>query len=104
MARRGLAGGVAAAFAVAQLAGCYLGSAQSVRIERVERERGWVVARGVPLIHQRSQRDCAAAALTMLLARWEGPARIEDVRHELEQIDPRGTSEGHSAGALREVA
>jgi ABC-type bacteriocin/lantibiotic exporter with double-glycine peptidase domain len=86
------------ALAVAGL-GCYTGSARTVstaRVAELARDPSWRMARDVPFVAQRSDRDCGPAALAMVLAHFgAGPAPIDN--NELAAGDVR-------AGALRDVA
>lgn len=83
------------------LAGCsYLGTAESVDPRELTREAGWIVVPGVPLVLQQDDRDCGAAALSMVLSYWRVPTTIGDVTAG---SPPPGGS-GHKAGELRDYA
>ncbi len=62
------------------LAGCsYLGTAQGFDPAAMERDPGWIAARGVPLVLQEAESDCGAAALAMVLAYWGVSATRQEV-------------------------
>ena len=83
----------------AGIGGCYQGSARTVSLAEVEREPGWIVVRGVPVVRQESAHDCGAAALAMVLARWGIPNAAPEIRRSV-PVDERGAS----AGGLRNFA
>ena len=83
----------------AGIGGCYRGSARTVSLVEVEREPGWIVVRGVPVVRQESAHDCGAAALAMVLARWGIPNAAPEIRQSV-PTDERGAS----AGGLRRFA
>jgi predicted double-glycine peptidase len=56
----------------------YLGSARDVAPETVRRERGWLVVEDVPVVRQRSEHDCGAAALAMVVRHFEPAAAASD--------------------------
>src|SRR5205807_768600 len=62
-------------------------------------EPGWQMVRDVPFVAQRSERDCGAAALAMVLAYWRAPATLD----EIEAVAPVEGG-GIRAGALRDLA
>lgn len=82
------------------LAGCssYLGSAKTV--DPAELGEGWLLARDVPQLLQKSEEDCGAAALAMVLSHWGLPCATEEVAREL----PPEPGRGIKAGALRDFA
>ena len=88
---------LAAALAVA---GCYAGSARDVSRHELSNQVGWVVVDGVPFVRQESDRDCGAAALAMLLARWGRLVK------EGELVAALAPERGHgiAAGRLRDLA
>lgn len=63
----------------------YQGTAEAAaRPAVIARESNWMMARGVPLVQQRGQDDCGAAALTALLQYWglsEPPASTDQPQH-----------------------
>jgi ABC-type bacteriocin/lantibiotic exporter with double-glycine peptidase domain len=63
------------------LAGCigYTGSAHSIHPQTLRSEPGWELAADVPLIEQRNEHDCGAAALAMVLAHYRPELRAEVV-------------------------
>lgn len=82
-------------------AGCYHGSAHSVSPSELRAQPGWQIVDGVPLVRQQSDRDCGAAALSMMLERWGTPAsKPDDVLRDV-PLDPK---HGMPAGALRDAA
>ncbi|HVU53312.1 MAG TPA: cysteine peptidase family C39 domain-containing protein [Polyangia bacterium] len=85
--------------AVAVAGGCYQGTARTVSLSDVEREPGWLVVRGVPLVEQESASDCGAAALAMVLGRWGIPNAAPAIRRSV-PADETGTS----AGSLKRYA
>jgi ABC-type bacteriocin/lantibiotic exporter with double-glycine peptidase domain len=85
---------------VTTLAGCYHGSARTVSIGEIGRERGWVVVNSPRLIRQTAERDCGAAALAMMLHHWSVPASVDEILRAV-HIEP---GRGISLGVLREIA
>jgi ABC-type bacteriocin/lantibiotic exporter with double-glycine peptidase domain len=83
------------------LAGCYTGSARSVSPAEIVRDRGWLLVRDVPFFRQRSDRDCGAAALAMVLQYW-GVAATRDQISAAQQA--RQGSAGSRAGDLRDFS
>jgi predicted double-glycine peptidase len=78
---------------------CYTGSARTVssgRVVELARDPSWHVARDVPFVPQRSDRDCGPAALAMALSRY-GVTPESLASPELAQGNVR-------AGALRDAA
>jgi ABC-type bacteriocin/lantibiotic exporter with double-glycine peptidase domain len=97
-------GRLASAAVLAALAvgagGCYRGTARAVSLADIDREPGWVVVRGVPIVRQQSAHDCGAAALAMVLAHWG----IADTAPEIRRVASDGDAGRASAGALRRFA
>jgi predicted double-glycine peptidase len=92
--------GGAALFILASVAsGCgYLGSARSMDLETFDREPGWMAVRDVQFQKQKSDNDCGAASVAMVLTHWGHPSTPEDV------IAGCPTSkEGMRAGDLRDL-
>ncbi|MES1172130.1 MAG: cysteine peptidase family C39 domain-containing protein [Bacteroidota bacterium] len=89
-----------ATVAFALLGGCYHGTARAVSAADLEHEAGWVRVTGVPLINQSADRDCGAAALAMVLARWNTPTPPA----EIVAAAPVAPDHGIAAGALRDFA
>ena len=82
-------------------AGCsYLGTAEGFDPADLERDDGWIAVKDVPLILQKSDEDCGAAALAMALAHWRVASSIQDVAAEC----PPVPGEGIKAGVLRTCA
>ena len=84
--------------AMAGGAGCYHGSARSISPADLTREAGWVTVSGVPIVKQTADRDCGAAALAMVLARWGVPASAADIL----RAGPPDPGHGIGAGWLRD--
>ncbi len=88
-------------FLLALFTGCaYSGTARDFDPARLRSSEGWVAIQGVPVIRQRGEQDCGAAALAMILTYWEIPSSIDDVTYACGP--PPG--EGVDAGALRDHA
>lgn len=97
------AAGVALLAALAVGAGgCYRGTARAVSLADIDREPGWVVVRGVPVVRQQSAHDCGAAALAMVLAHWGLPDTAPEIRRAASDGD--GDAGRASAGTLRSFA
>ena len=61
-------------------AGCaYIGTAKDFDPGEFTRDPRWIRCDAVPLILQREQRDCGAAAAAMVLAHWNRPVPIEEI-------------------------
>jgi ABC-type bacteriocin/lantibiotic exporter with double-glycine peptidase domain len=73
-------------------AGCYAGSARSFSPERFQREPGWISVAPVRAVHQRGEKDCGAAVVSMLLGYWGVPVEQADVRGASEVAADRGLS------------
>lgn len=74
--------------------GCAARGSRSFDSHRLENEAGWISANGVPLLQQRTETDCGAAALGMVLAHWKS-----------EGFDPATVPEGRmKAGDMRDLA
>lgn len=75
-------------------AGCAARGSRSFDSHRLENEAGWISATGVPLLQQRTETDCGAAALGMVLAHWKS-----------ESFDPATVPDGRmKAGYMRDLA
>lgn len=83
------------------LVGCspYLGSAVDVESREIDAQPGWTLVRDVPVVLQEDQKDCGAAALTMVLRYWEVPARRTDILAAYPEHP-----DGMRAGDLRDFA
>jgi ABC-type bacteriocin/lantibiotic exporter with double-glycine peptidase domain len=92
--------GLALLGAIGAAGGCYHGSARSISAGDLAQEPGWVRVAGVPLVKQEAERDCGAAALAMVLARWGVPASAEQIL----QANPPAPGHGIAAGWLRDFA
>ncbi len=78
----------------------YHGPARDFEPDRLDRETGWLTVGQVPLVKQQGERDCGAAALSMVLGYWRRPldrAALAAAR----TLGPRG---GAPAGRLRDLA
>jgi ABC-type bacteriocin/lantibiotic exporter with double-glycine peptidase domain len=94
-------GRIAAVLMALVSAGCsYLGTAETFDPADLEREEGWISVKSVPVVLQKEDEDCGAAALAMALAAWDIPICLEQVARECPPV-PR---EGIRAGALRDCA
>lgn len=72
-------------------AGCsYLGSARDFNPSEFSRDPRWLRAGDVPLILQRSEKDCGAAAAAMVLAHWDRPDTLDEVAAALPPEPPHG--------------
>jgi predicted double-glycine peptidase len=80
--------------------GCYRGTARTVSLEDIDREPGWTVVKGVPLVRQQEPHDCGAAALAMVLGRWGVEDAAPAIRTAVVASDDRGAS----ARGLRQFA
>jgi ABC-type bacteriocin/lantibiotic exporter with double-glycine peptidase domain len=70
---------------ICALAGCsYLGTAQGFDPSEFANDPRWLRAGDIPLILQRSEKDCGAAAAAMVLAHWNRPADVEEISTRLE--------------------
>jgi len=82
-------------------AGCsYLGTAENFDPADLAREDGWIAVKDVPVVLQKADEDCGAAALAMALAYWRVPSSLEEVTREC----PPVPGDGIKAGALRACA
>jgi ABC-type bacteriocin/lantibiotic exporter with double-glycine peptidase domain len=90
---------LAAACLCALATGCYTGAAHDVTAAEIATDASWLVVRGVPFVPQRSDDDCGAAALAMVLTYLRVPTSREAV---LSEAHPRAG--GITAGELRQVA
>jgi len=92
---------IAAILTALASAGCsYLGTAESFDPADFEREAGWIAVKDVPVILQKKDEDCGAAALAMALAFWRVPSSLEEVTRKC----PPVAGEGIKAGVLRACA
>ena len=74
--------------------GCAAHGSRSFDSHRLASESGWVAATDVPLVRQRTETDCGAAALGMVLAHWKS-----------ESLDLETVPEGRmKAGDMRDLA
>jgi len=82
------------------LAACQAGRGHVVSPAVVFTQEGWLRVDGVPFIAQRTERDCGAAALAMVLNYWGVAAGADDLAAAL----PAARGRGLKAGELRELA
>jgi ABC-type bacteriocin/lantibiotic exporter with double-glycine peptidase domain len=73
----------------------YVGGAKNADPARIDPAAGWVVATA-PLVLQQNARDCGAAALSMVAARWGVHITVESLQSRL--------GGGSKLGELRAVA
>ncbi len=74
-------------------------SAQAIDPAALAADDGWTFA-PTPAIRQQAAVDCGAAAIAMVLTRWDQPTTLADATRAL----PPPNATGVSLGALREVA
>jgi predicted double-glycine peptidase len=80
-------------------AGCgYLGSARPLDPRQFDREPGWVAVPDVQFQKQKTEYDCGAASVAMLLSHWGQPSTPE----EIVAACP-ASKEGMKAGELRDL-
>ena len=85
----------------AALSGCaYTGTAVDIRPAALKAEPGWLLLEDVPIVLQRGDSDCGAAALAMVLQYLGEPATLDQI------ISETGHTAGESlrAGDLRDLA
>jgi ABC-type bacteriocin/lantibiotic exporter with double-glycine peptidase domain len=82
------------------LAACQTGRGRVVTPAAVAGRGDWTLVEGVPFVGQRSQRDCGAAALAMVLRYWGVPADADGLAAAV----PAARERGLRAGELRELA
>jgi ABC-type bacteriocin/lantibiotic exporter with double-glycine peptidase domain len=81
-------------------AGCgYLGSARDFDPAEFSRDPRWLRAGDVPLILQKSERDCGAAAVAMILDHWGRGVPFETLVAGL----PEDPARGYKAGDLKKL-
>lgn len=81
------------------LAACQMGRGRVVSPSDVAARDGWLLVEGVPFVAQRSERDCGAAALAMVLRYWGVPADVDG----LVAAVPAARGRGLKAGELRDL-
>lgn len=96
---RALLAGLLAAACGCVTVSTYAGSARPFDPKHLEREAGWLAVRGVPVVRQKSEIDCGAAAIAMVVTYWTTEPSAGVVA-ELRPVRPPGLE----AGRLREVA
>jgi ABC-type bacteriocin/lantibiotic exporter with double-glycine peptidase domain len=66
--------------------GCvgYTGSARSINPDVLERERGWVAVRGVPLLRQQADHDCGPTALAMVVRLHRPSLTVEQITRDFD--------------------
>jgi predicted double-glycine peptidase len=66
---------------------------------------GWSVVPGMKLVQQKTEADCGAAALGMVLGHWTPGVAATDVEADVSRaLGPPDSNTGYRAGALRDVA
>lgn len=81
------------------IGGCYTGSARDASPRQIAADPDWHVVEGVPFIHQRTDEDCGAAALAMVLTYDRIPTAASTVLAEAPPHDG-----GITARQLRDFA
>jgi ABC-type bacteriocin/lantibiotic exporter with double-glycine peptidase domain len=82
--------------------GCYVGNSHTFAPERLEREPGWTAVHGVPVIQQKDEMDCGAAATAMVLAFWDHPTPEQTIWQAGRPRDGHGLSAGWLRDYLRQ--
>ena len=77
----------------------YSGTAKTASPATVQGDPGWVRVDDVPLVKQRHETDCGAAAIAMVVAYWTGASPPDLVAGV-----GRATKRGIKAGRLRDFA
>ena len=101
---RNLAAAVVAALAVAAGGtGCAArgSTPRSAAAPDLSADKNWIVVPGVKMVQAKSDADCGAAALRMVLAKWSPELDGEEVTRALGPVD---STSGYRAGMLRNVA
>lgn len=96
---RALLAGLFAAASGCMTVSTYAGSARPFDPKELEREAGWLAVRDVPVVRQKSEIDCGAAAIAMVVTYWTSEPSA-GVLAELRPVRPPGLE----AGRLRDVA
>lgn len=96
---RALLAGLLAAASGCMTVSTYTGSARPFDPQELERETGWLAVRDVPVVRQKSEIDCGAAAIAMVVTYWTTEPSA-GVLAELRPVRPPGLQ----AGRLRDVA
>jgi len=78
---------------------CQTGRGSLVSPAAVSERDGWTLVSGVPFVKQRSERDCGAAAITMVLRYWGVSIDESDVVSG----QPAASERGFKASELREL-
>src|SRR5476651_369831 len=79
------------AIALLGAAGCSsFGASTAFEPQELDRTAGWVVVRTVPVILQKEQTDCGAAALAMALSYWKVGGTLDDVLRHCPMIPEKG--------------
>jgi predicted double-glycine peptidase len=92
-------GGLALLAFLSIATGCgYLGSARPIDPADFDREPGWVAVRDLKFQKQKSENDCGAATVAMVLTHWGLPSTPEDV-----MAGCPTSKEGMKAGDLRDL-
>jgi len=78
---------------------CYTGTARDASPSQIAADPSWRIVPGIPFVAQKTDRDCGAAALAMLMSHWKVPATVDDVAAQV----PPGAG-GIHVSALRDLA
>lgn len=78
------------------ISGCYLGTARHTTLTALKGEDGWDLVEGVSFVHQATQEDCGAAAISMVLSYWGLSVKTDDL--------PSTPTQGIKAAELRDLA
>ena len=85
--------------ALIALAGCgYMGSARPIDPAQFDLDPGWVTVKDVRFQPQKSDNDCGAASLAMVLTHWNIPSTPEEIAAACPLSE-----EGSRAGSLRDL-
>ena len=88
-------------FWILALSGCsYLGSARDFDPAEFSRDPRWIRCGSVPVILQREQKDCGAAAAAMVLAHWNRPEPAGKIWSEISTDSSRGLTAGDLRAAF----
>jgi ABC-type bacteriocin/lantibiotic exporter with double-glycine peptidase domain len=68
-------------------------------VQQIAGDPSWTIVREVPFLPQKTDRDCGAAALAMVMSHFRVPATVDDVA-----AAARPSSAGIRVGALRDLA
>jgi ABC-type bacteriocin/lantibiotic exporter with double-glycine peptidase domain len=75
-----------------------------VSAEQVAEEPGWIRVTGVPLVRQRAEKDCGAAALSSVLGHWRSAKDAALSRSSIDAALKPAANQGIAARDLRDYA